>query len=238
MRRYGLRLGISANPVVLLAASVVMLVVLGVSGGASVALLVAASAARILDIALTDGTTRTSINAMYQVLPERLRLPAQATIEGTGVPVAISASGLLVLGLNALPSPLTTIVVTTVVVCAVWVWTGVLLHRAYGPALVDTLRERRLLDGAVALGGTTADLRTAERLLESPDPRSARLGLELVERAGGTRNARASWCSSSTTPNRGAALRAPGPGRIGHVGVPRRPCPRGAGRRPPRTTRT
>ena len=180
MRRYGLRLGISANPVVLLAASLVMLVVLGVSGGASVALLVAASAARILDIALTDGTTRTSINAMYQVLPERLRLPAQATIEGTGVPVAISASGLLVLALNALPSPLTTIVVTTVVVCAVWVWTGVLLHRAYGPALVDTLHERRLLDGAVALDGTTADLRTAERLLESPDPRSARLGLELV----------------------------------------------------------
>jgi HEAT repeat protein len=180
MRRYGLRLGISANPVVLLAASVVILVVLGVSGGASVALLVAVSAARVLDIALTDGTTRTSINAMYQVLPERLRLPAQATIEGTGVPVAISASGLLVLALNALPSPLTTIVVTTVLVCAAWVWTGVLLHRAYGPALVDVLRERRLLDDPVALGGATADLRTAERLFESPDPRSARLGLELV----------------------------------------------------------
>ena len=180
MRRYGLRLGISANPVVLLAASVVILVVLGVSGGASVALLVAVSAARILDIALTDGTTRTSINAMYQVLPERLRLPAQATIEGTGVPVAISASGLLVLALNALPSPLTTIVVTTVLVCAAWVWTGALLHRAYGPALVDVLRERRLLDDPVALGGATADLRTAERLFESPDPRSARLGLELV----------------------------------------------------------
>ena len=144
------------------------------------ALLVAVSAARILDIALTDGTTRTSINAMYQVLPERLRLPAQATIEGTGVPVAISASGLLVLALNALPSPLTAIVVTTVLVCAVWVWTGVLLHRAYGPALVDTLRERRLLDGPLSLGGTTADLHTAEHLLESPDPRAARLGFELV----------------------------------------------------------
>ncbi len=144
------------------------------------ALLVAVSAARILDIALTDGTTRTSINAMYQVLPERLRLPAQATIEGTGVPVAISASGLLVLALNTLPSPLTAILVATVAVCAAWVWTGVLLHRSYGPALVDVLRERRLLDGPVALGGTTADLLTAERLLESPDPRSARLGLELV----------------------------------------------------------
>ena len=117
---------------------------------------------------------------MYQVLPERLRLPAQATIEGTGVPVAISASGLLVLALNAMPSPLTTIIVTTALVCAAWVGTGVLLHRAYGPALVDVLSERRLLDGPVALGATTADLHTAERLLESPDPRAARLGLELV----------------------------------------------------------
>ena len=180
LRRYGLRLGISANPVVLLGASLVMLVVLAVTGGASVALLVAVSAARILDIALTDGTTRTSINAMYQVLPERLRLPAQATIEGTGVPVAISASGLLVLGLNALPSPLAALVVTTVLVCVAWVWTGLLLHRAYGPALVDALRERRLLDAPVAIGRTTTDLHTAERLLVSPDPRAARLGLELV----------------------------------------------------------
>ena len=180
LRRYGLRLGISANPVVLLGASVVMLVVLAVSGGASVALLVAVSAARILDIALTDGTTRTSINAMYQVLPERLRLPAQATIEGTGVPVAISASGLLVLGLNALPSPLVALVVATVLVCAAWVWIGLLLHRAYGPALVDALRERRLLDAPVSIDRTPADLHTAERLLVSPDPRAARLGLELV----------------------------------------------------------
>ncbi len=176
MRRYGLRLGVSANPVVLLVMSVVMLVVLAVAGGASIALLVAVSAARILDIALTDGTTRTSINAMYQVL----RLPAQATIEGTGVPVAISASGLLVLALNALPSPLITILVTTVLVCAAWVWTGVLLHRSYGPALVDVLRERRVLHLPVVLGEAAEDQHTAERLLESPDPRAARLGLELV----------------------------------------------------------
>ena len=180
IRRFGLRLGISANPVVLLAARVVMLVVLGVSGGASVALLVVVSAARILDIALTDGTTRTSINAMYQVLPSGCGCRHRPRSRGSACPWRSAPPALLVLALNALPSPLTAIIVTTVLVCAAWMWAGVLLYRAYGPALVDALRERRLLDGPVALGGTTADLHTAERLLESPDPRSARLGLELV----------------------------------------------------------
>jgi len=50
------------------------------------ALLAIVSAARIADIALTDGTTRTSINAMYQVLPSRNRFAAQAAVEGIGVP--------------------------------------------------------------------------------------------------------------------------------------------------------
>ena len=180
LRRYGLRLGIAANPVVLTVAALAMVVVLALAGAASLALLVTVSAARILDIALTDGTTRTSINAMYQVLPERSRLPAQASIEGMGVPVAIAVSGLLVLGLNALPAALPALVVTTVLVCAAWVWTGLLLYRALGPALLDALRHDPLLVPAAGFAGTPEDRPATEHLLRSPDPRSARLGLELV----------------------------------------------------------
>ena len=182
LRRFGLRLGIAANPVVLTVASLVTVVVLAVSGAGSMALLITVSAARILDIALTDGTTRTSINAMYQVLPERSRLAAQATIEGMGVPVAIALSGVLVLGLNALPAALPALVVATVVVSAAWVWVGLLLHRAYGPALLDALRRHRVLVPAPDPGSdaTAQDRLAAEELLRSPDPRSARLGLELV----------------------------------------------------------
>ena len=103
LRRNGLRLGIAANPVVLTAFALGMIVVSALSGAASFALLATVSAARIADIALTDGTTRTSINATYQVLPERARLSVQAAVEGIGVPVAIGISGVLILVLNAPP---------------------------------------------------------------------------------------------------------------------------------------
>lgn len=185
MRRFGLRLGISANPVVLTVGAAVMVLVLGATGGASLALLLTVSAARILDIALTDGTTRTSINAMYQVLPERLRLSAQATIEGVGVPVAIALSGVLILGLNALPWSLPALVLATLAVCAVWVWIGLSLHRAYGPALVGALQTQPLLGPAALPGTASPEAVLSEGLLESPDPRSARLGLELVSAMAG-----------------------------------------------------
>ena len=70
LRRYGLRLGITSNPVVLTVLAVAMIAVYAVAGGGSLALLGVVSAARIADIALTDGTTRTSINATYQVIPD------------------------------------------------------------------------------------------------------------------------------------------------------------------------
>jgi hypothetical protein len=179
LRRHGLRLGISANPVVLTAGAVAMVIVLVALGGASLALLLTVSAVRILDIALTDGTTRTSINAMYQVLPERDRLGAQATIEGVGVPVAIAMSGVLVLGLNLLPWSLPALILATLAVCLAWVWVGVRLYREYGPALVGALQPQPLL-GPTVLPALPHGTVLAETLLESPDPRSARLGLELV----------------------------------------------------------
>ena len=89
LQRFGLRLGVVANPFVVTILAVGMLVVYALSGAGSLALLAIASATRIADIALTDGTTRTSINAMYQVLPGRGRLAVQTTVEGIGVPFAI-----------------------------------------------------------------------------------------------------------------------------------------------------
>ena len=102
--------------------SVAMVAVNAVSGGTSMALLATVSAARIADIALTDGTTRTSINATYQVLPERGRLSLQAAVEGIGVPIAIAISGVLILVLNVLPFALTATIFVTTIVCVVWTW--------------------------------------------------------------------------------------------------------------------
>ena len=178
--RFGLRLGIPANPVVLTAFALAMVAVSAVSSGTSFVLLATVSAARIADIALTDGMTRTSINATYQVLPERGRLSVQTAVEGVGVPVAIGISGVMILILNALPSPLAATILVTTIVCAVWTGAGILLYRAYGPALVDAIRRRPLLVPLADLDATAEDEAVARLLLESHDPRATQLGLDLL----------------------------------------------------------
>jgi hypothetical protein len=180
LRRFGLKLGIAANPFVVTVFTGLMIVVLAAAGGGSVALLALVSATRIADIALTDGTTRTSINAMYQVLPNRNRFAAQAAVEGIGVPLAIAASGVLILVLNALPAALAAMITVLAIVCAVWTWAALLLYRAYGPALVDALRHRRLLNPDAELEATIEDAAIARHLLVSGEARSAQLGLDLA----------------------------------------------------------
>jgi hypothetical protein len=182
LRRFGLRLGISANPLVLTVFAVAMLAVDVALGAGSFALLIVVSAARIADIALTDGTTRTSINATYQVLPERIRLAVQAAIEGMGVPVAIGVSGVLIIVLEALPAAPESTILATTITCLVWTWSAVLLYRAYGPALVDALRRRRWLDLDAALEATDVAVVGALRPLTSTDPRAARLAFDLLGR--------------------------------------------------------
>ena len=180
LRRFGLRVGIAANPLVVTVFAVGMVAVNAVAGGASLGLLAVVSAARIADIALTDGTTRTSINATYQVLPERTRLPVQTAVEGIGVPVAIGISGVLILVLHALPMALSATIVVTTLVCAVWTWAAILLYRAYGPALVNALHRRVLLVPIADLDAGAEDEAVALDLLASPDARASRLGLDLL----------------------------------------------------------
>jgi hypothetical protein len=184
LQRYGLRLGIIANPLVLSVFAFGMVAADGLAGGGSVALLAMVSAARIADIALTDGTTRTSINAMYQALPEHVRLAAQTTVEGIGVPVAIAISGVLILLLDALPWALTATILATTLVCLVWTWVAVRLYRRYGPALVDAVRRPRLLDLAADLEAAVGDEDAARRLLLTGDVGAMRLGVDLLRSMG------------------------------------------------------
>lgn len=180
LRRFGLQLGIGANPVVGFALSLASLVALVVAGPASFGLLAIISAGRIADIALTDGMTRTSINALYQVLPVRRRLVVQATVEGMGVPLAIGVSGALLLVLDALPEALAVRIVVLALVCVAWTWVARRVYRAYGPELGAALRARRLLDTEAALEATPSDVAAVGRLLVDPDPGAARLGRELA----------------------------------------------------------
>jgi hypothetical protein len=184
LRRFGLRLGITANPFVLGGFAVAMLVVLAAAGAGSIALLLTVSAARIADLALTDGTTRTSINVTYQALPDRARLAVQAAVEGIGVPVAIGVSGVVILVCNALASPLGATLAVMLVTCAAWSWGALLLYRAYGPALVHALRRpSRLLDPD-AWQASPEDDAAVRGLLGSPDARLAAIGVELARSMG------------------------------------------------------
>jgi hypothetical protein len=179
LRRFGLRLGIAANPALVSILVLVMLVSAGAWGEASLVLFVLVATARIVDISLTDGMTRTSINTAYQVLPGEERLTVQSTVEGIGVPVAIGATGVLLFALRAADVSVTAIVGVTAVVCLVWTLSALLLYRDYARSIVAAFRRRLLPDVALDLteGESTAAL---QRLVASDDGRDVRLGLDLL----------------------------------------------------------
>ena len=135
--------------------------------------------ARISDIALSDGMTRGSINAVFQVLPVEERLAVQAAVEGVGVPVAIGATGVVLMVMNALDLGTSAIVVFALVLCTTWTVTAVIGYRDYRRALAERLRRRGLDVGAAVPVGD--DERTAaRRLVLTGDVRDVRLGLDLA----------------------------------------------------------
>lgn len=176
MRRFGLRLGLVLNPVVVAALLVVMAVVTAGPGAAAFGLFVLAAVTRLMDIVLTDGTTRTSVNASFQVIPIRDRLAVQAVVEGIGVPVAIGATGAVLLVMNLLGLGIGAVIVFAVVLSVIWTASGAAMYRSYTRALADEMR-RRSLAGAYDLAEDDAELRT---LLRSDDARDVRLGLDLL----------------------------------------------------------
>jgi hypothetical protein len=93
LRRFGLRLGIVANPAVVLVFAVAMLVSATTAGPESLALFALVASARIADVALTDGVTRASLNTSFQVLPLEDRLAVQSVVEGAGLPIGNRRDG-------------------------------------------------------------------------------------------------------------------------------------------------
>lgn len=147
MRRYGMKLGLMANPAVVGVLAVTALVGGAGAGIGSLAMFVAVGAARIADISLSDGTTRTSVGTAYQALPVHERVVAQARIEGLGVPVAIGLSGVLLLVVQRVLGGGTMAVAVasvTVAVCVLWTASGAQTYRAYRGLLRENLRRRVL----------------------------------------------------------------------------------------------
>ena len=84
LRRFGVRFGLVANPAAVLIVATVSVLTGAVAGAATTAFFVLVCSAQVTDIALTDGTTRTSINATYQALAPAERLAVQTSVEAAG----------------------------------------------------------------------------------------------------------------------------------------------------------
>ena len=178
LSRYGIRLGLAANP-----AGVLLLLVIGAGAGyaggaASTVFFLVVCAQQITDIALTDGTTRTSVNATYQALPASQRVAAQTWVEGVGFPIALGLVGLLLIAGNALDMSIVTLVVVTAGLTVVWLVLAFAAFTEYGTNLRRTLTRRDWDPVALRLDD---DSRAAvDRLVDGDDIAGLVLGLDLL----------------------------------------------------------
>jgi hypothetical protein len=174
MRRFGLRLGLTLNPATVAAILAAMAVVGAGAGVASFGLFALAGLLRIADLTTTDATTRTSINAAYQVVEPEERLAVQTVVEGFGVPVAIGVTGVLLLLLQALDLGVGAVIGFGLALSVLWTVVAVGVYGAYRHALGEAMRRRPLL------GADLDDEPAVHALLRSEDARDVRLGLDLL----------------------------------------------------------
>jgi hypothetical protein len=183
LTRLGVGASLAANPVGVLVVLAVT-VVLGYGGGilgTTFFLLVCAS--QVVDITLTDGSTRTSINATYQALPAEDRLAAQTAVEGAGVPLALGFVGALLLVFQALSLDVRAVAVVTLALTVGWL----VLSRLAAHGYVGGLRNqfsRTAWDPAPLQALDEPTLAAADRLLVSPDVRDVRVAIGALASGG------------------------------------------------------
>lgn len=198
LRRFGLRLGIVANPAVVMLLAAAMLVSATRAGAGSLVLFALVASARIADVALTDGVTRASLNTTFQVLRVEDRLAIQSMVEGAGLPLAIGVTGVVLFALRTAGASVAVIIGVTVAVCVAWTVAAILLYRDYARALVEALGHRLLRDAPLdAENAATAEF--LHDLLASDDGRAVRLALDLLPSPGKSRASTPSWLCSRTT---------------------------------------
>ncbi|MBK5287721.1 MAG: hypothetical protein JJE46_04560 [Acidimicrobiia bacterium] len=183
LRKFGLRYGLAANAVGVLSVVAALLVAGALQGSFATIVFVLVVAARVTDLTLSDGAARTSMSAAYQAVPSRLRSVTQAAVEGLAVPVAIGASGVVLLvvqAVGAIDGP--ALPVLTVVVLTIWTVVAVLAYQEYRVSLLANLRGRTLEQSDLTLEGE-GSLLAIDRLVDSDDERDVRLGLDILARA-------------------------------------------------------
>lgn len=175
LTRIGVGASLAANPLG-------VLVVLGVSvltgfqgGVAGTAFFLAVCTTQVVDLTLTDGTTRTSVNASYQALAPGDRLPAQTRVEGAGIPLAVGLVGVLLLVFRAMSLDIRAVAVVTLVLTVGWVLVSRIAAREYLAGLRTQFTRPAWDARPLVTDGASRD--AVDRLLLSPDPRDVRVAV-------------------------------------------------------------
>ena len=183
LTRFGVGAGLWANPAGVLAVLILAVVAGSVGGLAGLGFFLAACAGQVVDIALTDGMTRTGITATYQVLPAELRLRAQTMIEGAGVPLALGFVGVLLLVFHAFSLSVLVVAVVTSVLSLLWLLLARKAFRNYGRKLRIAVTSRPW-DPRLLPISDPASRDALWLLLDSPEPVERGLGLRALADAG------------------------------------------------------
>jgi hypothetical protein len=182
LSRYGLAFGLAANPTGVILLVVLSTAVAATGGLGTTTLFVLVCAQQVVDIALTDGTTRGSINAAYQALPPRERLAAQTRVEGVGVPGATGAVGVLLLLVQLLGGGVVALLAIVLTLTATWLWLAVAAYRLYGTNLRRTIT-RRAWDPVALRLEDAASREVVARLLASEDMRDVAVAVDALAAA-------------------------------------------------------
>ena len=180
LNRFGLRLGLGANPGVVGMLAIAGLAIGFSSGTEILPFFILVLVARVSNIALTDGTTRGSLNATYLALPPVERLAVQTSVEGIGVPVAVGVIGVILLIYTTL-SGLTIIhlLVFTLLLAGTWLVIGNLVFRDYAANLLHILKRRALGEAELTIADSST-LAVVERFVKGDSLREVRLGLDML----------------------------------------------------------
>lgn len=185
LRRYGVRVGLAANPGLVVLAAVALVAIGHGPGIVGVGFLAAACVAQVADITTTDGLTRTSVAATYQALPPDRRLRTQAIAEGAGTPIAIGLTGVLLLLAQVLDLSVLAVAWLVLGMSVLWLALASATYRSYAKRLADVLRHRAWDPRALRVDGPVTEA-AVRRLLESHDPAERVTGLEALADSGST----------------------------------------------------
>lgn len=180
---HGVRVGLLILPLVLVAGTGTMAVIVTISDAVSI-LFWLTVVTKLLDMAVGFSIDRSALNILYQPLPAGLRGRVQALAEGVFQPLANGLAGVALLGLSALfASGRIPLMVALFLVAAVWLLLAILIGREYPAMLMSALRKRRL-DGVDISLVDRSSIAVLQRELQSPHPGVVIYALNTLEAMG------------------------------------------------------